>query len=59
MLEIFFKNTEQVKQLAYVVLIGIIICYACYSGKFDFLVGMATGLFSALGITTTPKGAGE
>ncbi len=50
-LETVFKNTEQAKQLMYVALIGIIICYACYSGKFDFLTGMATGLFSALGIT--------
>jgi len=47
----FFEHVEQAKQLLFVVLLGIIICYACYFGKFDFLTGMATGLFSALGVT--------
>jgi len=50
----FWKNIEGIKQLAYVFILAIIVVYACYWGKFNFLTGMATGIFAALGIT--PKG---
>lgn len=53
-MEAFWKNIEGVKQLLYVGIIFIVVCYACYWGKFDFLTGVVTGVFAALGIT--PKG---
>ena len=47
----FWRNIDGIKQLMFVGLLFIIVVYACYWGKFDFLTGISTGIFAALGIT--------
>jgi hypothetical protein len=53
----FWANIEGVKQLLYVVILLVIVIYAAYHAKFDFLTGISTGIFAALGIM--PKGVKE